>query len=86
MAEECADALAGALPALRSAEEALNVLTKKDISELKVIGSAINCTGPCCLNPAVRYPNKLSDAHPHHTLLYAQPGEAVVNRCHWVEC
>ena len=27
-----------ALPALREAEEALNVLTKKDISELKVDG------------------------------------------------
>lgn len=28
-----------ALPALREAEEALNVLTKKDISELKVGGA-----------------------------------------------
>ena len=36
IAAECQAGLDKALPALQSAEEALNVLTKKDMSELKV--------------------------------------------------
>lgn len=36
VAAECRLALEQALPALVAAEEALNVLTKKDIAELKV--------------------------------------------------
>lgn len=36
VAAECQLALEQALPALVAAEEALNVLTKKDIAELKV--------------------------------------------------
>jgi len=35
-----------ALPALREAEEALNVLTKKDISELKVCGPRLRLCAP----------------------------------------
>lgn len=37
VAAECQEALKAALPALAAAEEALNVLTKKDIAELKVL-------------------------------------------------
>ena len=36
IASECQAGLDKALPALQAAEEALNVLTKKDMSELKV--------------------------------------------------
>ena len=36
IAAECQAGLDKALPALAAAEEALNVLTKKDMSELKV--------------------------------------------------
>ena len=37
IASECQAGLDKALPALQAAEEALNVLTKKDMSELKVV-------------------------------------------------
>ena len=48
IAAECQAGLDKALPALQSAEEALNVLTKKDMSELKVgtageLGWQIGC-------------------------------------------
>ena len=38
IAAECQAGLYKALPALQAAEEALNVLTKKDMAELKVGG------------------------------------------------
>lgn len=43
IAAECQAGLDKALPALQSAEEALNVLTKKDMSELKVSVHAEAC-------------------------------------------
>lgn len=48
IASECQAGLDKALPALQAAEDALNVLTKKDMSELKV--SPARLTGTCnCL-------------------------------------
>lgn len=45
IASECQAGLDKALPALQAAEDALNVLTKKDMSELKVSpGLACQCT------------------------------------------
>lgn len=50
IASECQAGLDKALPALQAAEDALNVLTKKDMSELKV--SPAWLTGTCnCLLP-----------------------------------
>ena len=50
IASECHAGLDKALPALQAAEDALNVLTKKDMSELKV--SPAQLTGICnCLLP-----------------------------------
>ena len=50
IASECQAGLDKALPALQAAEDALNVLTKKDMSELKV--SPAQLTGICnCLLP-----------------------------------
>ena len=50
IASECQAGLDKALPALQAAEDALNVLTKKDMSELKVSHT--------CLSPAL-----LTDIH-----------------------
>ena len=49
IAAECQAGLDKALPALAAAEEALNVLTKKDMSELKVSFclAALRCPAPC---------------------------------------
>ena len=47
IAAQVAAELEKALPALQEAEAALNVLTKKDISELKVRGLPSCCCGPC---------------------------------------
>lgn len=48
IASECQAGLDKALPALQAAEDALNVLTKKDMSELKAPPrcSCINCINP----------------------------------------
>lgn len=42
IASECQAGLDKALPALQAAEDALNVLTKKDMSELKVCLTSIS--------------------------------------------
>jgi dynein heavy chain len=47
VAAECQEALQAALPALAAAEEALNVLTKKDIAELKVWPTVESCKAVC---------------------------------------
>ena len=58
IASECQAGLDKALPALQAAEDALNVLTKKDMSELKV------CLTYCHQS---RYKSPTPDAH--HSLM-----------------
>jgi len=47
IASECQAGLNKALPALQAAEDALNVLTKKDMSELKVSPAWLTGTRNC---------------------------------------
>lgn len=56
IAAQVAAELEKALPALQEAEAALNVLTKKDISELKVRGQRSCCCGPCYVSPVSLQP------------------------------
>ncbi len=49
IASECQAGLDKALPALQAAEDALNVLTKKDMSELKVSPARLTDTCNCLL-------------------------------------
>jgi hypothetical protein len=58
IASECQAGLDKALPALQAAEDALNVLTKKDMSELKVSPAWLTGTCNCLLSGTMlRHPS-----------------------------
>ena len=80
IAAECQAGLDKALPALQAAEDALNVLTKKDMSELKVQLPEILHLGTCHLTGSQVAFDRVGSLPPKETVGQQQPHLASESR------